>query len=215
MPLLKSFILIASLTLCCGRLAAKTTRFDVKDAAFRNVIQWTSDAPLEKIVATSHYIGGWIEIDPQNLKAGVKGDLEIDVRSFEMGPDSRQIKLRETLFASAEHPGAFYKVDRLIETSEPTLTPGKRVSGRVSGLLSLRGVSRRHDMHVRVTYLPESESTKKRLPGNLLKVSAAFDLALSEVKFVIPDAMKGLLAPVFRVNVDLMGTDHQPVGIPP
>lgn len=193
---------------------AKSTRFEVKDAAFRNLIQFTSDAQLEKVVATSHFITGWVEVDPQNLKGPFKGEWEVDMRGFEMGPDSRQVKLRETLLSTAEFPGASFKADKLIEPSANELAAGKVVTARVSGILTVRGVARRHELAVKATYFPETDWTKKRLGGNLLKMSATFDLALSEVKFTIPDVLSGLLAPTLKVSVDAVGTDQLPVATP-
>ncbi len=197
-----------------GGALAKPTRFEVKDAAFRNVIQFSSDAPLEKVVATSHFVTGWVEIDPQNLKGAFKGEWEVDMRGFEMGPDSRQVKLRETLLSTAEFPGASFKADKLTEASANELAAGKSVTARVSGTLVVRGVARRQEMAVKATYFPETDWTKKRLGGNLLKMSTTFDLTLSDVKFTIPDVLSGLLAPTLKVAVDAMGTDQLPVATP-
>ncbi len=200
---------------CLGCIAyAKATRFEVKDLAFRNVLQWTSDAALEKTIAVSHFPHGWIELDPQNIKAGIKGEFEVDVRSFETGPDSKQVKIRDAVLGVAEYPGAFYKLDKLVEASSSELIAGKTVSARVSGVLSARGVSRRQEMQTRVTYYPESEFTQQRLSGNLIKIAAFFDLALNDFKAPIPEGMKALLAPVIKVAADMVGTDRLPVKAP-
>lgn len=203
--------------LCCfaasGALA-KPTRFEVKDAAFRNLIQFSSDAPLEKVVGTSHFITGWVEVDPQNLKGAFKGEWEVDMRGFEMGPDSRQMKLRETLLSTPEFPGASFKADKLLDPSANELAAGKAVTAKISGTLTVRGVARRHELAVKATYFPETDWTKKRLGGNLLKMSTTFDLALADVKFTIPDLLSGLLAPSLKVSVDAMGTDQLPVATP-
>lgn len=193
---------------------AKPTRFEVKDAAFRNLIQWTSDAPLEKIVAQSHFISGWFEVDPQNLKAGAKGDLEVDVRAFEMGPESRQAKLRETVLASQEHPGAFFKIDSLHDASVNAMVSGRVVTAVVGGSLTVRGIVRRQQIPIKATYFTQSEWTKKRLSGNLLKVAGNFDVVLNDLKFSIPEALSGLLAPVLKVSVDIVGTDQLPLATP-
>jgi len=193
---------------------AKPTRFEVKDVAFRNVVIFISDAPLEKTVGTTHFVSGWMEVDPAAVRSGIKGELEIDVRGFAIGPESRQSKLRETVFGTADFPGAIYKIEKLVESSSNELRSGKTVTGRVSGVLTAHGVSRRQEMVVKATYFTESEWTKRRLTGNLLKVSASFDLGLADYKMTIPEPLAGLVAPFFRINADIVGTDLLPVASP-
>lgn len=190
---------------------SKTTRFEVKDVAYRNLVYFISDATYEKVLGQSHFVTGYVELDPSNLKAGVKGELEVDLRSFEMGPESRTAKWREILFASTDFPGAQFKVERLVENSSNELSAKKPVFGKVAGLLSARGVAARQDATLKVLYFPESDKTQKRLAGNLLKVSATFDVALSAFKVPLPEALVGLLAPTLRVNVDFVATDQVPV----
>ncbi len=213
MPRSFAFAILLSL-FYVPQLFGKPTRFEVKDAAFRNVVSWTSDALLEKTIAVAHYVTGFVELDPQNLKAGISGEFEVDVRAFEMGPESRQNRLRETLLLAAEHPGASFKIDKLLEVSMNELAPGRSVTGRVSGTFTARGVSRREEMNVRATYLPESETTKKRLTGNVLKMNATWSLATTDYKFPIPEALLGLLSPTLKFTADLLGTDQLPVATP-
>lgn len=198
----------------CSPLFAKATRFEVKDVAFRNLVQFTSDALLEKTVGHSHFLSGWVELDPQNVKSGIKGEFEVDMRSFEMGPEPRQAKWRETLLNVQEFPGASYKVDKVVQVSTNELANGKAVNAKVSGILNLRGITRRQEMQVKLTYLPESEMTRRRASGNLLKMAASFDISLSEIKYVLPEALKGLVSNTFRITADAVGTDQLPVSPP-
>lgn len=193
---------------------AKTTRFEVKDVAFRNVVIFISDAPLEKAVGTTHFVSGWMEVDPSAIRSGIKGELEVDIRAFEVGPESRQSKWRESIFGTADFPGAIYKIEKLVEASSNELKSGKMVTGRISGVLSAHGVARRQEMSIRATYFTESEWSKRRLTGNLLKVSASFDLVLADYKMAIPEPLAGLVAPFFRVTADVVGTDLLPVASP-
>ncbi len=190
---------------------SKTTRFEVKDAAYRNLVTFVSDATYEKILGRSQFVTGYVELDPLNLKAGIKGELEVDLRSFDMGPESRTAKLREVLFAAAEFPGAHFKIERLVENSANELSPKKPVFGKVVGVLTARGVAARHEATLKAFYFPENDKTLKRLAGNLLKVNATFDVALASYKVPVPEALAGLLAPTVRINVDFVATDQVPV----
>jgi polyisoprenoid-binding protein YceI len=200
--------------LCCFlsfSALAKPSRFLVKDAAYRNLVYWVSDAPLEKTLGVSHFISGWVELDPQNLKAGIKGEWEVDVRSFEMGTESKTAKLREALFAAADFPGISFKAERFVESPEAEFAPGKTLTGKVLGTLVARGQALRREVSIKASYFPESELSKKRLSGNLLKVSAVFEVPITLLKVVLPDALVSLVAPVIAVHVDFVATDQIPM----
>jgi hypothetical protein len=206
--------LLALICVLCVGAHAKPTRFEVKDAAFRNLVSFISDAQLQKTLARSNFISGWFEVDPLNLKAGIKGELEIDVRAFEMGPDSVQAKLRDSVLGAQDNPGVLYKMDKLYAVSANDMTGGKNITAKVSGMLFARGILRRQDMQLKANYYAESERTKRRSTGNLLKVSAYFDMLLSDYKCPIPEGMEGLLAPVLKVSADVVGTDQLPTAAP-
>ncbi|MCB0403913.1 MAG: hypothetical protein KDD51_03955, partial [Bdellovibrionales bacterium] len=66
-------------------MASEWTRFEVRDAAQRDVVQFTSDAPLEKVIGVNSSLRGWVALDPNNLSKGVTGEFEVDMRTFDTG----------------------------------------------------------------------------------------------------------------------------------
>ena len=189
---------------------AKPTRFEVRDPAFRNVLWAISDAPLEMLLAKSNHVTGFVELDPQNLQAGIKAELETDVRALDITNESTQLRLRDTVLAASQFPGASFRAEKAV-FKESALRAGKPVQATVTGTLSLRGVSRSQSIPVKVTYWPASDKTKKRLPGNLLKVSGTFEINLAHFQFPQTDEWAGTLAPVLKVTVDFAGTDQVPI----
>ncbi|MBY0369942.1 YceI family protein [bacterium] len=190
---------------------AKPTRFEVKDAAFRNLLYFISEGSLEKTLGRTQFISGFIEVDPQDLGAGIKAELETDVRGFDLGSDSLQVKARETLFSADQFPGASFKAEKASDISPGILAPGKTATANIAGTIVFRGVPRNQTFPVKVSYWPASDKTRKRLPGNLLKVSSTFEMNLTHFQFSIPEELSGLLAPVLKVSMDLVATDQQPV----
>jgi polyisoprenoid-binding protein YceI len=55
-----------------------------------------------------------------------------------------------------------------------------KLSAKVTGDFSAHGVTKEVLADVNMTYLDESEQTKKRGPGDLLGVEAKFDITLSD-----------------------------------
>jgi polyisoprenoid-binding protein YceI len=55
-----------------------------------------------------------------------------------------------------------------------------KLSAKVTGDFSVHGVTKEIVADVNMTYLDESEQTKKRAPGDLLGVEAKFNIVLSD-----------------------------------
>src|SRR5688572_3690769 len=113
---------------------ARAIRFDLKDAALRNLVHFVSDAPLEKVMGLSSSLSGWLELNPEKLGEGVKGELEVDLRTFHTGAESRNEYVRESFLNTTEHPIATYQITRLVNASKTKLADGKPVSVKLEGI---------------------------------------------------------------------------------
>ena len=200
-----------ALVFSCVAAFSKTVRYDMRDAGLRNVVQAVSDAPLEKMIALSGSPAGWIELDPERLTDGIRGEFEIDVRTFSTGLDPRDEKVRDAWLGSSEHPTAGFQIAKVLGLSKAKLTDGQPVVARLEGQLRLRGVARNQPVLAKLTYVKESDVTRQRLPGNLLRVSATFDLDTGLFNLPIPEPFRNRLSRYIQVAADLVGTDRPPV----
>jgi polyisoprenoid-binding protein YceI len=55
-----------------------------------------------------------------------------------------------------------------------------KLTAKITGEFTLHGVTKEVNADVTMTYLDESEQTKKKAPGDLLGVQAAFNIILSD-----------------------------------
>jgi polyisoprenoid-binding protein YceI len=204
------FILLAIL-LAGVPVQARTTRFDFRDVGLRNLIHFVSDAPLEKILGISNFVSGWIELDPDHLGDNARGEFQVDVRTFETGIDSRNDQLRDKVFDAAEFPIAVFTVQKILNVSQPRLGAGQPISARIQGLMKIKGVSHPQDILVKLLLLGQTEVTKQRLAGNLLKLSASFDVDTSQYNLTVPDAFRERFSKFVQVEVDAIGTDSLPM----
>jgi polyisoprenoid-binding protein YceI len=204
--------MVAFLVVGCGPLwaLAKPSRFDMRDAVQRNLVQFVSDAVLEKTVGISNSLAGWLEIDPDRVGDGVKGEFEVDVRTFRTGIDLKDDQVRDKFLGGTEFPLATYSITRFVSASKPKLVEGQPITVKVEGTLSARGVSRPQPILLKLVYFRESEFTRQRLPGNLIKLSATFDVDISQFNVPIPDNQKVRVARFVQVTVDAVGTDRSP-----
>jgi polyisoprenoid-binding protein YceI len=208
---MRHFKVFLAVFLAASSLPAKNTRFDFRDVGLRNLIHFVSDAPLEKILGISNFVSGWLELDPDHLSDNARGEFQVDVRTFETGIDSRNDQLRDKVFDAAEFPIAVFTVQKVLSVSQPRLGGGQPVSVRIQGLMKIKGVSHPQDILVKLLYLGQTEITKQRLTGNLLKLSASFDVDTSQFNLIVPDTFRERFAKFVQVEVDAIGTDTLPM----
>lgn len=189
----------------------KMTRFDMRDGGLRNLVEFVSDALLEKVVGISNAVSGWLELDPDRLADGVRGEFEIDVRTFETGVEARNEQFREKYLGAGEHPVANFTLTTLLSSSKPRLGEGQPVVLRVEGTLRAKGVVKPQAVLVKLTYFKESELTRQRLSGNLMKASASFDVDTQLFGINIPENFRARLSRFVQVTADLVGTDRPPL----
>ena len=195
--------------------SAKPVRFDFRDAGGRNIVHFVSDAAVEKTIGLSSSIAGWLELDPDRLSEGVKGEFDVDVRTFHTGVELRNDFLKDKFMGASEFPIATFTLSRVLNSSKTKLPDGVPVTMRVDGTLKAKGVTRAQAILVRVTYMKESEMTRQRLPGNLLKVAANFDIDGIQYGAQIPESQKARFSRFIQVHVDAVGTDQPPLTLPP
>ena len=191
-------------------VVAKPTRFEFRDAGLRNLIHFVSDMPLEKILGISNFVSGWLELDPENLSDAAQGEFQVDVRTFETGIDARNDQLRDKVFAASEFPIATFTVQKVLSVSKSRLGVNQSVSARVQGVMKIKGVAHAQDMLVKLLYLKETPTSRQRLAGNLIKLSASFDVDLTQYNLTIPDPFRERFSKYVQVEVDALGTDNLP-----
>ncbi len=203
--------LVLLITFLSAAAPAKPVRYDMRDGGLRNLVEFVSDAMLEKVVGISNAVSGWIELDPERLGDGIRGEFEVDVRTFETGIELRNEHIREKILGGGEFPLANFSLGKLTSVSKAKLGVGAQpVVARVEGQLKAKGQTRAQAVLLKLIYIPESELTKTRLPGNLLKVSANFEVDTNDFGITVPEAFKARFSRYIQVTVDAVGTDRPP-----
>lgn len=196
-------------------LHAKTTRFEVRDAVGRDVVQFVSQAPLDKTVGLTSSIAGWVELDPERLSTALKGEFEVDIRAFDTGMELRNEHFWGKYMTTAEFPTASFVFQRGESSDQKVLLNQEPVRVNVQGDLKIRGKVKAISIPLKLTYFKESEFTKQRLGGNLLKISADFSIDVTRFGIEFPDALKLVLSKTVNLSVDVVGTDALPQAVIP
>jgi polyisoprenoid-binding protein YceI len=204
--MLKIISLLGLFAFCCQSWAAK---FEMKDLGQRNLVLVNSEALVERTVAVSHFVTGWIELSPENVET-LAGEFELDVRTLETGLELKNMQIRDQLLSSSEFPVAKISFSTPVSGQKPKLTDGKPWNSKIDANLQIKNVTKTIPIQIKLVYFKENEESRQRLTGNLLKFSAQVEIELSSFGIVIPSKYSAVIAKTVQVSADLVGTDRLP-----
>jgi hypothetical protein len=185
------------------------TKFEMKDLGQRNLILINSESSLERTVALSHFISGWVELNPENPDS-INGEFEMDVRTLDTGIELKNMQIRDQLLSAQEFPIAKGSFSTSQGNGKIKLIDGKPVSVKVDCVFKIKNTTKTLPVSLKLTFFKESEESRQRLTGNLLKLSANWDLDLLSFGISIPTKSSALFAKSVQVSVDMVGTDRLP-----
>ena len=179
----------------------------------RNVVQFTSDAPVEKVVGKTHDITGTLELNLADLAATTGGTFEADLRTLDTGIGLRNQHMRENHLETGKYPKATFTLQRFLSADRTTLEPGETANVVAEGELSVHGVSKVYKISVQLRYAQSDQATKNRLGGNngdMVAVSAAFVVKLADHGIRRPELLFMRLSGEQNVEVSFAMTDLAP-----
>ncbi len=158
--------------------------FYVSDAMGRDSITFTSRAPLEDITGTSNRIVGYVAFDPEDPKKGGAGQFTVPVSSLTTGIPLRDEHLHSEMWLDSQnHPEVKLVIKKVRNVRKSKSGGITTFTAVLDGELSLHGQTRKVQVRgARFAYLPESDRTKARAPGDLLKGQASFTVNLKDFK---------------------------------
>jgi len=153
----------------------------LNNAVGQNLCQFISSAPLEEFEGTADGIEGSFVLDPQNLEA-TRGRIRVAVASMRTGIARRDEHLRSPEWLDAErYPYIEFDLQGLRQVRITERTAGRVVLQAVAvGDFSLHGVRKPMELPIVMTYVPESEQTRQRAPGDLVQVQSEFTISLRD-----------------------------------
>jgi polyisoprenoid-binding protein YceI len=181
--------------------------YNFTDTNKRNTVAIELDAPVESIQGVANAVEGSATID--NNKTS--GTFKVRVDSIKTGNDTRDGHLQNDKWLDAAK-WPFIELSFKDIVLPATFKDGKPVTVKAKGEMFLHGVKKSEDLEVKIEYMKESEITKNRLPGNLIRVRGTFDIKLSDYNIATSDsAVKKLIGlkvgEVAVIKIDFFGTD--------
>ena len=176
---MRSFLLVAALA-AAPLLNAQRQLLSVKSG----VVEFVSDAPLERISATSVSSSGILDVKDRDFI------VRIPMRSFKgFNSPLQQEHFHENYVESKLHPNALFE-GRIIEAVDLTVPGTYKV--RAKGRFTMHGIARERNIPCVIV-----------VGATDVSVQCAFDVPLADHGIRIPRVVHQKLAPTVRVNVDL------------
>ncbi|MCX7798553.1 MAG: YceI family protein [Melioribacter sp.] len=178
--------------------------FNFYDKEGRNQVVFFSNAPFEDITGTANDINGVVSFDVSNFAQTLRGKIIVKVESISTGIELRNQHLRSKNWLDAKkYPDIVFEIKYVRELKQ---LANNKLGFKVVGDFTLHGVTKEIVADVEATYLPESNETKKRAPGDLLGVNGKFNIKLSD--FNIKNQVIGSkVAENIEIYVNIVGNN--------
>jgi polyisoprenoid-binding protein YceI len=172
-------IAILALALTATSAFAAPKVFDFKDPKGVNNVQFHLDAPLESISGQGTGVTGSVSFDPAVPEA-TTGRIVLAASSLTVGNPTMLEHLQGTNWLEvAKFPEIVFEVKAL----RHAVANAGTVKGDVTGVLTLKGVSKEITVPVTITHLPDklgARLNKPDLKGDLLVIRAQFAINRSD-----------------------------------
>jgi len=220
---MKRFVMGTLILLICFAavgFAQETDTVEVREAKFvfddpvgRNIVTFSSHAPLETVMGRTSALYGHVFLNLDSLSEKADAHFECDLSTLTTGIQDRDADMMSDNFLAVDSfPTATLKLLRIKKTDIEVLeNEGQAIlSGR--GEFMLRGVLDTVNVEATMTYFTENDVTATRLPGDILKLKASFDIRMSDYGIVIPDSAFLKLDDRIHVEINAFGaTGVQPI----
>lgn len=178
---------IVCLLLCPLFAFAGVQSFSVSGGKEWNRVVFHSEAVLESFEGVNTRISGELSLDPDQLGAPVHADFLVDVKGFDTGISLRNQHMLSNHLHAERFPTSQLRLVSLLPTHGGALVENQpqRLSAEVD--FTLHGVTRRIEVPVVVTRVPDGSQTPCRHPGAVLHVQAEFPVALADYGIPRPE----------------------------
>jgi polyisoprenoid-binding protein YceI len=193
-PLFASFVLASAL------VGAQSQTFKIGGGSpAMQSFTVDSTADFEDFTGTTNAITGTIIFDPAK-KTG-SGKLAIDVSTIKTGIDLRDEHMRSEMWLDT----AKYRYATFESTRVQHLNGNNY---RVTGNLTLKGVTKTITTNATVRFIKESDQTRAaRFKGDLVNLKTEFKIRLSDYNIKIPAQAKGKVGEVVTIKLSVFGTN--------
>ena len=187
-------------------VTVRNARFVFDDPIGRNIVTFTSNAPLETIIGRTSALYGYVDLNLDSLSDSPEAYFECDLKTLKTGIDLRDEHMRsDEYLATDSFLTATFRLLSIRKINNEVLNNETvaNISGR--GEFTLHGIMDSVNVTIEATYFEANEITEKRLPGDILKFKADFDIRMSHYGIAIPEEVILKLDDRIHISIDAFG----------
>jgi len=164
------------LSVAPGVLSADSIKFDFRDSKKVNNVVFLMDAPLESINGTATGVSGTVSFDPAK-PAATAGKIVLSTSSLHV---DNPVMKKHMLDEGWMHVSKFPTIEFVAEEMTKVKTSGTTITATIDGKLTVKGVTKKVSVPVRLTYLKGMLIKRNRVPGDLLVLRSDFTIKRSD-----------------------------------
>lgn len=213
MPKINAITIVLLMAAIAVAQQPTTKTFYVNDLKKRDVVTFTSKAPLETIVGTTAEVTGFVTVNPYDIKGSAKARFEVDLSTIKTGIEMRDGHMRDNFLETSKYPKAIFELTKVDSASTNKLENQKEVKLLLAGNFSVHGVTKTITIPATITYYSENDQTKARADGDLMHIAVNFDLLLGDYGIKRPQMLFMKLDETQKISIDMIAsTAAAPVG---
>jgi len=175
-------------------IAAPTTY--VIEPIKKNIVQFTSEAPVKKIIGTTNQIVGELILDPNDLSKPVTAWFEVDATSINTKNKIRNGHMRKNHLHTDKYPKIRFDLKSL-EGLSGKFPADEKIKFTANGDFHLHGVTKSIKPKISATYLAAE---------NTFEVIAKFQVPLDDYEIPLPQFLVLKVANVHEIKVKFRAT---------
>lgn len=186
--------LVATLFLLLGSCLAENTNFSLQTTGAKQLVQFVSDAPLERIVGRADESRGSVSLDLADLTSGASGSVTVNLKTFDTGLSLRNQHMRENHLHTGEYPEAVFTINSIASADPRNIAGGGTAITLLRGQLDLHGVKKEYEILGSLSYDPAT---------GVLKAKYAWPVLLQDHEIPRPAFLFMKLSETQEITVDL------------
>lgn len=189
----KSLIAVLTLILLVPALIAQGAEYTIAPEG-ESAVRFLSKAPMESFEGRTEQVTGSVSVDLDDLAAGVRVEVKVDLASLDTGIKKRNAHMRDRHLETAKFPEAVFVATELLSPSATSVPVGGGAAFDLLGEFTLHGVTRTITVPVEIV----------RPAAGLLRVNAEFPVKLADYEISRPKFLVLKLNEVQQVKVELL-----------
>jgi len=207
---MRNVIITLLIALSFSALSAETVPFYVNGHQENDAVTFISEATLETIEGKTSEIRGFVTIDPTDATIDPQAEFAVDLTSLKTGIDMRDTHMRENHLKTEKFPEAVFVLRKVTAGEGGDLTDGQPKQMTLEGDFTIHGITRPITMDASVTFMAESETTRQKMPGDILHIVIQFEVALADYEIKRPKFLFMKLSETQVVDIDIYASTGSP-----